>query len=327
MANAAVLISTAKLDPHADAVITLLEEAGASVFRVNTEDLLVDYEVTGLRLDNTHLSGLIRDREGRQITLHNDVRAGYYRKPERVEAPVHLADSGLKDFVSSEGEACIEAIYSFPGLNWVNNPIAIRKSRSKFLQLHVAAQFGFRVPRTLITQSAAEAKQFFLENDKEIICKPLATPTVQVETQNHQIFTHKIREQEFLSNLDTVSYCPVLLQEHIKKKFEIRATIIGSHVFACRIESQQREETRIDWRTANPFELPHSAYDLPDDVAAALINATNYFGLEFGAADLIVTPDGEYVFLENNPNGQWYWIELITGQPMAKAMTELLLSK
>ena len=47
-------------------------------------------------------------------------------------------------------------------------------------------------------------------------------------------------------------------------------------------------------------------------------------GLRFGAFDLIVTPQGEYVFLELNPNGQWYWVELSTGAPMADAMADLL---
>src|SRR4029453_19406378 len=46
--------------------------------------------------------------------------------------------------------------------------------------------------------------------------------------------------------------------------------------------------------------------------------------LRFGAIDLIETPEGEHVFLENNPNGQWYWVEMMTGQPMARAMADLL---
>ena len=41
--------------------------------------------------------------------------------------------------------------------------------------------------------------------------------------------------------------------------------------------------------------------------------------------DMIVTPLGEHVFLELNPNGQWLWMELITGAPMAEAMAGLLL--
>lgn len=49
--------------------------------------------------------------------------------------------------------------------------------------------------------------------------------------------------------------------------------------------------------------------------------------LNFGCFDLIVTPDGEYVFLECNPNGQWLWVELATGLPIAEAIADFLTIK
>jgi hypothetical protein len=33
------------------------------------------------------------------------------------------------------------------------------------------------------------------------------------------------------------------------------------------------------------------------------------YGLNFSAMDIIVTPDDRYVFLENNPNGQFIFVE------------------
>ncbi|MGH9847842.1 MAG: MvdC/MvdD family ATP grasp protein, partial [Blastocatellia bacterium] len=76
----------------------------------------------------------------------------------------------------------------------------------------------------------------------------------------------------------------------------------------------------------NPFDVPHRPVTIPPAVATALRNLVTHFNLVFGAIDLIVTPADEYVFLENNPNGQWYWIELITGLPMAATMAKLLAS-
>jgi glutathione synthase/RimK-type ligase-like ATP-grasp enzyme len=49
-------------------------------------------------------------------------------------------------------------------------------------------------------------------------------------------------------------------------------------------------------------------------------------GLEFGALDLIVTPDNEYVFVEINPNGQWAWIQQLCPEiPMRETLTDLLI--
>ena len=38
-----------------------------------------------------------------------------------------------------------------------------------------------------------------------------------------------------------------------------------------------------------------------------------------------LTPEGEYVFLEINPVGQWLFIEERTGQPITAALVDCLL--
>ena len=48
-------------------------------------------------------------------------------------------------------------------------------------------------------------------------------------------------------------------------------------------------------------------------------------GLRMSNIDMILTPDGEYVFLEANPNGQWAWIEDCTGFPLTTALVDELL--
>jgi hypothetical protein len=40
--------------------------------------------------------------------------------------------------------------------------------------------------------------------------------------------------------------------------------------------------------------------------------------------DFIVTPGGQYVFLENNPFGQYLWLELKTGLPLTEVICDLL---
>jgi glutathione synthase/RimK-type ligase-like ATP-grasp enzyme len=47
-------------------------------------------------------------------------------------------------------------------------------------------------------------------------------------------------------------------------------------------------------------------------------------GLIYSAFDLVRTPQGEYVFLETNPFGQWLWIEDLTGLPISKAIADFL---
>jgi glutathione synthase/RimK-type ligase-like ATP-grasp enzyme len=47
--------------------------------------------------------------------------------------------------------------------------------------------------------------------------------------------------------------------------------------------------------------------------------------LKFGAIDLILTPAGEYVFLEVNPNGQWAWLDAaVPGLDIRERLIDLL---
>lgn len=42
--------------------------------------------------------------------------------------------------------------------------------------------------------------------------------------------------------------------------------------------------------------------------------------------DLVLTPDGRYVFLEVNPSGQYGWIQDLVGLPIDEAVADLLLA-
>jgi glutathione synthase/RimK-type ligase-like ATP-grasp enzyme len=60
-------------------------------------------------------------------------------------------------------------------------------------------------------------------------------------------------------------------------------------------------------------------------VAAKLLQFMEHFGLNYGAIDIIVTVDGRYVFLEVNPVGEFFWLELYAGLPISNAIADLLL--
>lgn len=318
-----VLIVTTAVDPHADAVIDQLEELGAAAFRVNSEDLLSSYVHAVSCTSRGRLSGTIIDSTGRTISVDN-VQAAYYRKPERVVAVSGLPDQAVAEWSAEQGEELLRTLYALPDVPWINDPFAIRRAQPKLPQLQVASQFGLRVPRTVVTNDPKRARQFCLECDDSVIVKSLSNPVIERPEGSSFIYTHKLARSEIEEHIEGVRFAPTLLQEWIPKQTEIRATVIGRQVFACEIESQSVPDAIIDWRAASPDKVPHHPTDLPDMIERAIVELVAHYGLQFGAIDLIRTPSNEYVFLENNPNGQWYWIELLTGIPMAAAMARLL---
>ncbi|WKC46934.1 hypothetical protein [Pseudomonas veronii] len=68
----------------------------------------------------------------------------------------------------------------------------------------------------------------------------------------------------------------------------------------------------------------HKVHVLPARVQELIMLLMRELGLVFGCFDLILTPEGEYIFLEVNPNGQWLWIESLTGMKITSAIAALL---
>ncbi|MNE53265.1 Ribosomal protein S6--L-glutamate ligase [compost metagenome] len=110
---------------------------------------------------------------------------------------------------------------------------------------------------------------------------------------------------------------PCIYQELIEKEFEVRVTVVGEKVFSASIDSQSDNDTKIDWRKKK---LVFTKVELPFEIEYLCIEIVKKLNLLFGAIDLIKDKNGNYIFLEINPNGQWAWIETQTGIEISDAI-------
>ena len=246
----------------------------------------------------------------------------WYRRPGNFNLPEELTPKEA-EWLKGESAALINGIYANTDALWVSEPHNIRRADLKLLQLRLARELGFKVPEYLVTNDPEKARSFIQAHPDGVIIKGIWMPMIVTEDQAGMIYTHLVKPED-LEELDSVSYGPTFLQGLVPKSRDIRVTVIGDELFAAGIDSMLVEEARIDFRVAEMMDLPHEPVTLPQPVADACLAIVKRLGLRFGAIDLLETPDGDYVFLENNPNGQWYWVEMMTGQPMASAMADLL---
>jgi glutathione synthase/RimK-type ligase-like ATP-grasp enzyme len=79
-----------------------------------------------------------------------------------------------------------------------------------------------------------------------------------------------------------------------------------------------------DYRLDNDLSFGWKEWKLPPEVEKALLQLVRRFGLNYSAADIILTPDDEYVFLEINSAGEWVWLARDLGLPIASALVEVL---
>jgi glutathione synthase/RimK-type ligase-like ATP-grasp enzyme len=117
------------------------------------------------------------------------------------------------------------------------------------------------------------------------------------------------------------------VQNYVEKAFELRITVVGQEVFACKINSQLQDEDKgkTDWRQGYDYGLKHEPYDLPAEITSKCLLFLQRMELNFGCFDFIVTPGNQYLFLECNSNGQWLWIEQETGMRISGAIANFLI--
>ena len=201
---------------------------------------------------------------------------------------------------------------------WVNRPSANQRGKNLLGQLKIASSLGLMTPETLFTNSVDELNRF--ARNSIIVIKQ---GNLGVHLENMRILTSIVDVTAIDSGM--LRGCPCLFQKYIEKQYELRIHVVGHIVLACKIDSQASESTRIDWRNYDLDNTPHEPYELGEALKKACVGVVQSLGLEFGIIDMVVTPQGEYVFLECNAQGHWGWIEKLTDLPITKTLCDHLL--
>ena len=302
-----ILIITNKQDYTADFLILRLQARGIEFVRLNTEDFPTEIQLN-LNYSHPWIDTSFISVYGKKVYMH-EVKGVWYRRPKLPLPHTSISSVKAREFVIAESQYTLEAFWQMLDCVWVSKPAKLIESEYKPFQLLVARRVGFAIPKTLITNEPKEAQQF-IDSYKDVVYKPLKRGYFS-DTDNNSIgliYTNVITASD-LDNLSSVAFAPCLFQVNTPKLFELRITVVGSRVFAVRLDSQQSLNGTQDWRRADISTLKHQAYRLPTTVEEKCVNLVAELGLSFGAIDIIVTPENEYIFLEINPNGQWAWIE------------------
>ena len=314
-----ILIVCREFDPHVDQMVVMLRQLGIDCLRWIVESFPRDASLT-VESDGAGFAGILKT-PGWEADLRS-VRSVWYRRSAPPDLPGTLKEEERR-FATSEARAAFDGLCRVTDWFWVNHPDRVRVAGSKMLQLKVAAELGFRIPRTLVSNDPDAVRRFFRAHGGRIIYKPFNSGFF-AGTQK-VCYTTPLAERD-LANLDLIRLTPGLFQENLAKRFEVRVTIIGRTVFATKIDSQSRPEAAQDWREAETDDLPHVPHRLPAEIESRCLAFLDRFGLAYGAMDFIVTPEGDYVFLENNPSGQFGWIEDRTGEPMTATLARMLIA-
>ncbi|MBX9787524.1 MAG: hypothetical protein K2Y37_01285 [Pirellulales bacterium] len=342
-----VLIVTNLAEQNVNQLIPHLERRGLRWFRLNTEAFplatAIQWNIAGKEVWAS-LETAVGEVDTRYI------KAVWYRRPVPPVSAAGLTETE-SHFADTECRALLTGLISTLHSPWMNDPAAEDRATDKLYQLTVASSLHLAVPRTLVTNDPTHAREFFDECDEQVLFKTVSggawlhnsnadelvraygprlvrQPAIpQDDTRPSLFLFSQLLTRDRLPLLDHIQIAPVMFQQFIKKRCDVRITIVGDAIFACRILSQERPSTRVDFRrfVNVPTETPHhQPFTLPPQIERSLRALMRRLGLRFGCIDMIVTEDDRYVFLEVNAAGQWGWIEQLTGMQISEAIADEL---
>ncbi|MEV4414508.1 ATP-grasp ribosomal peptide maturase [Catellatospora sp. NPDC049609] len=307
-----MLVLTNPKDITTDFVVLELNRRNVPVFRCDPEQFPLELSLE-VNFAET-MRGVLRLAD-RSVRLE-EIGCVYYRRPGDFRITSSLSE-GEQVWARREAKhGFYGAIRSLP--HWLNHPSAIENASYKPVQLRAAIESGLRIAATLVTNDCAAAADFASKNSQSVY-KTLGSPVFGDNYVQNYILTSLIDA----AGLDeSVSLTAHQFQAWVPKQFEVRLTVIDDDFHAARIDART-DKGAVDWR-ADPNDLVYSVIDTPLQVRAAVKRLMRKLDLRFGAIDFIVDHGDNWVFLEVNPNGQWAWIQLATGAPIAVSIADAL---
>jgi glutathione synthase/RimK-type ligase-like ATP-grasp enzyme len=241
---------------------------------------------------------------------------------DRSRSSVPILTDENWQYAFRERKAFLESIYAIaPQARWMNPLHGAVTANNKLGQLLAARRAGLAIPATYVTNDAQQVSQWHGGEEDPLIFKAL---TWLATTDGRVLFTTEIDAAKLAACGDALKAAPCIFQERIQKEYELRVTCILDDTYAVKLHSQDQPITTLDWRR-DQENLEYAPYNVPSKLQGALRAIMRDLGLVFGAFDLAYV-DGQYVFFEVNPSGNWLWLEEELHLPIAARIGQWLIS-
>jgi ATP-GRASP peptide maturase of grasp-with-spasm system len=234
-------------------------------------------------------------------------KIGTFRKSEFYkQAGKNGIEKEVIEFVISEYKSFVMAILkNIENCYWLTDDRAI--GLNKWKVLHEAKKAGLEIPETHITNNIIDLER--LCSGDGMITKTLREPLYLSDTDFYYTMYTKTVDGQTMDKLPDY-FVPSVVQRRIEKEFEIRTFFLEDNFHSMAIFSQNDPQTVQDFREYN-VTRPNRCipYSLPEAVVDKLRTLMKRLNLNSGSIDLIKERNGDYIFLEVNPHGQFGMVD------------------
>ena len=186
----------------------------------------------------------------------------------------------------------------------VNRPSTMLANNSKPYQCSLASEFGFHIPRTLLTTDE-DAVREFRRSCGAIVYKSIS---------GQRSIVKRLADEDD-GRLADVRWCPTQFQEAVPGD-DYRVHVVGREVFATRVRSSD-----ADYRYGAAVYEPTV---VPEDISTRCVAASARMGLHLAGVDLRRTPHGDWYCFEINPCPAYSCYEIAADQAISDAIADML---
>ncbi|HWA64308.1 MAG TPA: hypothetical protein VG866_00395 [Candidatus Paceibacterota bacterium] len=314
--NGRVLIVTKSNDSTADFVLDRMRLRGFSPIRLNSDEF--GKQKTTLQFDNKYISVITQTAEE---TIDTYSLSSIWLR--RITSPLMPEVEGdeARRLAEQENKLTLKWMLASAHCRLIDPETKMTEAGNKFLQLQTAPFFGFKIPRTMITNDPEEALKFVQKYPKAII-KTLGGYGKKYMSSFEVTFTQLVTP-EIIDQFHLIKYAPVCLQELVEKNADLRITVVGQQIFSCRIDSQSQESTRFDSRRFD-VKTKYDIWSISTEAKNNILRFMKHFEINFASFDFALNSKNEVIFFEMNPNSQFVFVEEATGLPITDALIDFL---
>lgn len=291
-----LILTSSNFEQCTAPVIDWLLYYNANFLVMTYEDI---YKKTNLKFDVTNECVYVKN-----IELTKEIKSIYYRRFEdslnlnlRNVFPTNQARNELNEEIR---HLAMYLFYLLRDKKWFPNFQNV--DIDKLTALSIAKKNGLSIPETIVTTSIKDASSF-VQTHKTII-KPICFSGYYIDGGNtYSQYTTSVdmnilreRQQE---------YCfPTLFQRKIEKDFEIRVFYLDEEIYASAIlvNDTSYDDVKTEFEKGH---LNWEPYQLPTHVQNKLKLFMHDLRLNTASIDLIKDRNGNFVFIDLNPLGQF----------------------
>lgn len=278
-----ILLLTISRDGTSDRICSRLE---GRIFRFNID------QATEYQLCFTPGSWEIINPAGLRIT--NLTASGvFFWKAFSVVFPQ------IDRLVRSEVRYIFWELYSsFPAHKRKGTSPNFHDEYGKLRILNIANEF-FNVPASVYTHRLHGEN---LVDKRHRVAKSLSS---MLTSDGKCLFTSDVSDR----NIDP--QFPWFIQEKVISEFDMTTFMAGERMFS--FKRSRKNLSGLDWRSEQTLSESSQEWEFfvpPEAFGGKLFALSQRLGVNWGRFDFMISPDGDFIFLEYNANGQFVFLDL-----------------